>query len=288
MTIGDIKLLASMNFAGEPLDLEIYASLVAEFNLSAANGEIGFGLGEISMVELELTALQDSQIGLEPLVAALLEEEALPGLLEGLQGDALGGIPLPAISLSDSNPDLALTIYPIDVVRSGGNNVVLASLNEGDAPEPIEEGGGEEGPGEEGGEEGPGEEGGEEGPGEEGGEEGPGEEGGEEGPVASGNCSNVSDADILDGYDAGQLTSIGTGCGTGCFFAGNQGQCIADCYQDELGVTGECASCFGESGACAISNCAGECAGGADSENCLSCVEDSGCTVNFAACAYGE
>ena len=278
MTIGDIKLLASMNFSGEPLDLEIYASLVAEFNLSAANGEIGFGLGEISVVELELTALQDSQIGLEPLVAALLQEQALPGLLEGLQGDALGGIPLPSISLSDTNPDLALTIYPIDVVRVGGDNVVLATLNEGDAPEPVEEGGGEA----------PAEEGGGEAPVEEGGGEAPAEEGGGEAPVASGNCSNVSDADILDGYDAGQLTSIGTGCGTGCFFAGNQGQCIADCYQDELGVTGECASCFGESGACAISNCAGECAGGADSENCLNCVEDSGCTVNFTACAYGE
>ena len=120
ITIGDLELLASMNFAGAPLDLVIYASLQAEFNLSAAGGEVGFGLGEVSVVELELTAVQDSQIALEPLVKVLLEEQALPGLLEGLQGDALGGIALPEIALSEDNPELALSIVPLEVVRSGG------------------------------------------------------------------------------------------------------------------------------------------------------------------------
>ena len=283
MTIGDIQLMASMNFAGEPLDLEIYASLAAEFNLSAADGGIGFGLGEISILELELTALQDSQIGLEPLVAALLEEQALPGLLEGLQGDALGGIPLPSIALSEDNPDLALSIIPLEVVRVDGNSVVLASLNPDDATEGgEEEGGAEEGGAEEGGAE---EGGAEEGGAEEGGEEEGGEE---EGGDVTGNCSSDADSGILATYTDQDLASVGSGCGTSCFFAGNQAQCISDCYADEIGISSECSSCFGESGQCAIDNCAGTCASDSGSDNCLSCLADAGCTDNFNNCAYGQ
>ncbi len=272
ITIGDLELLASMNFGGTPLDLVIYASLQAEFNLSAAGGEIGFGLGEVSVVELELTAVQDSQIALEPLVKVLLEEQALPGLLEGLQGDALGGIALPEISLSEDDPELALTIIPLDIVRSGGNSIVLASLDPNDAPEPVE-------PGEEGGEEGDEAAGGD-------GGEGNVEEEGE--PEPTGACSGASDSGILAEYTPDDLASVGSSCGLSCFFAGNQAQCIGDCYGDELGLTNGCADCFGASGQCAIDNCSSTCAADSQSSGCLSCLENAGCTAAFDTCAYGQ
>lgn len=134
--IGDVKVEATMNFFGAPLDMVAYASFDAQFEILATTGEISFGVDGIDNVKLELTAEQDDQIEMEDVLVLLLKENLVPALTDGLSGDALGGLAIPDIALDVAGTPLEIGIHPLWVQRANGNNVVGATLGE-EPPPPM-------------------------------------------------------------------------------------------------------------------------------------------------------
>ncbi|HIA04630.1 MAG TPA: hypothetical protein EYN66_22495 [Myxococcales bacterium] len=119
---------ATMDFAGSPLDIEAYASFDAKFEILVVDGQISFGVNDIANVKLELTALQDEQIGVEPLLTNLIQQNLVPALMDGLSGDALGGLPLPDVEMDTGGVTVKIGIDPLWVKRVDGNNLVGAKL----------------------------------------------------------------------------------------------------------------------------------------------------------------
>jgi len=50
-------------------------------------------------------------------------------------------------------------------------------------------------------------------------------------------------------------------------------------------LTDACAGCYAESVACTIENCIGECVSDPESDACIQCREDEGCTPGFFDCS---
>jgi len=132
--MGDIRLDASLTFAGEPMTLTVYASLKAAFDLSAGPEGVSFGISELQEVKTEINVLEDKMVQYEPLLGALIENQVLPSLLEELSGDQLGSIPLPSIDLGaslDMGVEALITIEPSGVERVNGNTIIGADLAAG-------------------------------------------------------------------------------------------------------------------------------------------------------------
>ena len=100
--IGDLQVTASLTFTGQPIDFVAYISLAMELDITASEEEgLGFGFGDVTAIETELTIEQDASIELEGLIIGLLESQLTGGLLGDLAGGGFGGIELPAIDLSE-------------------------------------------------------------------------------------------------------------------------------------------------------------------------------------------
>lgn len=132
LMIGDIRIDASLELFGVPLDFVIYASLEASLNLTAGPDGIGFGIGDLVSYGTEVTVQQEDAVAAEATVAALIEAQLVPALLGALGGDSLASFPLPAFDLSESVPGLppgsVLAIEPTGLVRDSGNTYVLGVL----------------------------------------------------------------------------------------------------------------------------------------------------------------
>lgn len=130
--LGDLDITANMTLLGSPLDVQIYMSLLAGFQLSVVDDAITFGLTEVESLDFEVTAAQDAFISSEALIADLIAENLIPALLDGLGGDSLGGIPLPSIDLSgamDGAPPGAVIAIAVDTVEHQlGNTIVSGDL----------------------------------------------------------------------------------------------------------------------------------------------------------------
>ncbi len=123
--IGDMRVIADLVLLGTPLTIEMYISFTAGFEFALLDGELGLGFTKIKTLDSEITVLQDDLIGSEGLVADMVNGSLVPSLLSGLDGGALGGIPLPAMEFSEG---VTLTIVPETVERMGGNTVVGGDL----------------------------------------------------------------------------------------------------------------------------------------------------------------
>ena len=123
--IGDMRVIADLVLLGTELTLEMYITFTAGFEFTLLEGELGLGFTEIKSLESEITVLQDDLIGSEVLATEMVNGSLVPALLEGLDGGALGGIPLPAMEFGDG---AALTIVPNTVERMSGNTVVGGDL----------------------------------------------------------------------------------------------------------------------------------------------------------------
>lgn len=130
--IGDLRIDAHMNLLGTELDVILFVSLSAGFEIGAADGEITFGISDIDRVELQVEVLDEAFISVESTFEDLILANLVPALLEGLGGDALGGFELPEFDLSeqidDVPPGTVIRIVPTQVRRSEGNTVVGGTL----------------------------------------------------------------------------------------------------------------------------------------------------------------
>ena len=130
--IGDLRIDASLTLFGQPLDLIVYVAIEAEVTVTAEAGEIGFGIGNLSNPQLEINVVQENLISAEATFESLLLTELIPALETALGGGGtLGSFPLPEIDLSGAigtTEPLILRITPSEVIRSGGNTVILGVL----------------------------------------------------------------------------------------------------------------------------------------------------------------
>lgn len=102
----------------------------------------------------------------------------------------------------------------------------------------------------------------------------------------SGECTNDGDLAIITG---GQVDATGeaTTCGLGCLSqpSDQQEQCSLDCVINATGLSSACAGCYASSIKCTIDECVAQCAANPESDGCLQCREDKGCTPTFYTCS---
>lgn len=130
--IGDIRIDASLILGNAPVSFTAFTTAVVKIDITATDGQIGISLAGLQEVHTELNVNEGAAITAEPVLIGVLESALIDGLIGGLGGDALGGIELPEIDLSESlglPPGTATIAIQVDeVVRQPGTTVILGSL----------------------------------------------------------------------------------------------------------------------------------------------------------------
>ncbi len=130
--IGDLKLHASMDFAGNPLDIIVWASATMGMELTLSNGEIGVSITQIDGLETELDVVQDEFIGFVDLMGDGFEQLMRDALMQAFANGQLAAIPLPEIDLSSAvglPPGSAvIALDPQDLSRQDGNTIIGGDL----------------------------------------------------------------------------------------------------------------------------------------------------------------
>jgi hypothetical protein len=120
LQIGDMRVDGVMDLYGQPVEMTMYASAVVEADLVVVDGDAGkelsISLGDVLVMEVEITEVSGALAGAEDVLVALVEDQLIGGLLDNLAGDALGSFPIPEIDLSGMLPGLpAGTGISIDI-----------------------------------------------------------------------------------------------------------------------------------------------------------------------------
>ena len=135
--IGDLRIDASLNLFGTPMDVVMFASFTAGVEMSIEDGQLGLVLQDIEDLQSQIAIQQEDLIGSEALIASLLDDTLVPGLLDALGGGALGAFPLPEVPLTDDllglpagsiPPGTALGINPTGISQTGGNSYIEGEL----------------------------------------------------------------------------------------------------------------------------------------------------------------
>ena len=93
------------------------------------------------------------------------------------------------------------------------------------------------------------------------------------------NRCNGEDANITETNEAEVINALRNCAGWTC-----TGECAATCIKKKLGLSVECASCFGGISSCARENCKWECILSTTSSKCLNCVKRN-CEKPFKDCS---
>jgi len=108
------------------------------------------------------------------------------------------------------------------------------------------------------------------------------------GTPAAGVCDNTGDLDAM--ANAGDsLRSIGGDCGANSCFGqiGNPvafGACVSDCIETNVGVSSDCAACYGGVGECGLSAFCLACSSDTCSKACLDCLNGANCLTTLDTC----
>lgn len=138
--IGDLRIDATLDLFGQPVNAEVYVAFDAPITLAANpnSGDIEIIIQAIENVKLEVNVTNEPALGVESALASLLETQLVPAL-GGLLGNGtpLASFPLPEIDLSASlgqPPGTSLIrIVPINDAglpssRQSGNTVIYGRL----------------------------------------------------------------------------------------------------------------------------------------------------------------
>ncbi|MFT7624443.1 MAG: hypothetical protein ACI9WU_003631, partial [Myxococcota bacterium] len=121
--IGDLRIDASLSLFGQPMDVVVWVSMVADFEFTAVDGDLALGLTAVDVVETEVNIVQDEMVASEGAITALIAQSLVPGLLGSL--GSLGAVPLPDLDLGGGQ---SISIAPDEVVRVQGNTIVQGEL----------------------------------------------------------------------------------------------------------------------------------------------------------------
>jgi hypothetical protein len=131
--IGDLKVNASMKLFGQPVNFVVYASAFAGLQLYLDGNQVGIRMTNVREVQTEVEVLNPDLIALEPVIAGLIEDQVIAGLIAQLGGGDLGAFPLPDIDLSGAIAGLpagtGIRIVPENLSRQGGNTIAGGRLN---------------------------------------------------------------------------------------------------------------------------------------------------------------
>ena len=136
--IGDMRVKASLNLFGQPLELEAYASAVIEAQIevieSVDGNTIGITLSEIGLFEVEVEDVNAGFEGAQGAVEDLIGSFLGPNIFDSLGASALSGIPLPEIPLdgfSDAIPKgTTLKLELTKAYRLGGRTVMAGNVKQ--------------------------------------------------------------------------------------------------------------------------------------------------------------
>lgn len=132
LLIGDLRIDARVLLYGTPVDATLFVSLETALELSVGEAQIGLAITEIRSADVEVNITDPDLLSLEPIFRGLIEDNLVPGLLQVLGGDTLGGFPLPEIDLSTIAEGLGegatIRINPQTIQRLDGNTVVGGDL----------------------------------------------------------------------------------------------------------------------------------------------------------------
>jgi hypothetical protein len=129
--IGDVRIDATVNVLGQTIPFQAHVSLALLLEISLIDGSIALEITGVDQIEIELTATDDGNIGREPALVELLEQQLVDNLVGQLQ-DGLGGFDVPAVDLSSAiglPPGTAvLNVQIDDLVRHDGTILAVGSL----------------------------------------------------------------------------------------------------------------------------------------------------------------
>ena len=119
------------------MDVVMFASFTAGVEMSIDDGQLGLVLEDIEDLQSQIAIQQEDLIGSEALIASLIDDSLVPGLLGALGGGALGAFPLPEVPLTDEllglppgsiPPGTALGINPTGINQVDGNSYIEGEL----------------------------------------------------------------------------------------------------------------------------------------------------------------
>jgi hypothetical protein len=129
LQIGDIGVHATFVLLGQPLTVEMYASLEAEGGVELAEGddgvlELALAIDAIRFIEVDIASVNIGYEDFIPILRDMVEQQLLPSILGGLEDGALGSFPIPAIDLSGFDPSIppgtGIAIAPEEIWRQSG------------------------------------------------------------------------------------------------------------------------------------------------------------------------
>lgn len=134
--VGDIEIQADMKLFGTPVQMTMYASIAADVDIVAIDGEAGkeisLAIQEPRFIDVEIASLSGGLATAEDLLGGLVRDMLIPQLLESLTGDSLGSFPIPEFDLSgliEGLPgDASISILIREVLRSGAYTVVSGDV----------------------------------------------------------------------------------------------------------------------------------------------------------------
>lgn len=102
---------------------------------------------------------------------------------------------------------------------------------------------------------------------------------------STGACDNTADRAIIDNPNVDQDAITGE-CSRNCFTATAFVTCVAQCVNEQTGLSDNCSNCYGQTAECGKTNCLMACMGGASPE-CETCLDEN-CHPAFVECAGVE
>ena len=118
--LGDMRIDADLTLLGSAIEVLMYASLAANGSIdlvTADDGslELGITVGELLFLDVEIASITPGFENLVPTLQALISEQLVPSLLDGMVGESLGSFPIPEIDLSSFDESIPEgTVIAID------------------------------------------------------------------------------------------------------------------------------------------------------------------------------
>ena len=122
--MGDMVIESSMTLFGTPMDITMYVTMEAGFELGFGEGLITFGLTDMKTLEIQTEIQQEDLVSSEALLTAMVEDTMVPALLAGFGGDE-AGFPVPEIDFGNG---ATFGVNASTIVRVPGHTLISGGV----------------------------------------------------------------------------------------------------------------------------------------------------------------